>query len=151
MKLASVAIAAFFCSALPGLAHNGIHIHDPYARIIAGAGVVYFTIDNHEDQEDRLIGVASDIGMAMLMTSAEDAAGVMKMSMVPGGIAVAADAARALQPAGDHVMLSGVTAKYRNGDTIHVTLTFDKAGYSDADGAGGQCAPHPSGDGADEV
>lgn len=52
----------------------------------------------------------------------------MKMAMVPDGLAVGADAARALQPVGDHVMISGVTGKYHNGDVINVTLTFEKAG-----------------------
>ena len=114
--------------AMPAAAHNGIHIFDPYARIIAGNGVVYFMIDNHEASEDTLIAARTDIGMAMLMTSAEDANGVMKMRMVMDGFAIAPGAMRVLQPAADHVMLSDLTAEPDQGETLVLILTFQKAG-----------------------
>ena len=121
-------VAAVLAYALPAQAHNGIHIHDPYARIISGAGVVYFTIDNHADQDDTLLAATTEAGMAMLMTSHEDANGVMQMADMPEGFAVAGHATRILAPAGDHVMLSGITGKFKAGDTITVILTFEKAG-----------------------
>lgn len=113
--------------AMPAAAHNGIHISDPYARIIEGNGVVYFMIDNHEDSEDTLIAARTDIGMAMLMTSAEDANGVMKMRMVMDGFAIAPGAMRVLQPAADHVMLSDLTAEPDQDETFVLILTFQNA------------------------
>ena len=114
--------------ALPAVAQDAIHINDPYARIISGAGVVYFQIGNMQAGADILIAARSDLGMAMLMNHAEDANGVMQMRMVMDGFAVGPGQVRVLQSAADHVMLSGVTAKPRNGDTFTLVLTFAGAG-----------------------
>ena len=130
MKSMSIAafVAALLGAGMPAWADSGIHISDPYARILAGNGVVYFTIDNRQAQPDTMIAAHSDAGMAMLMTSADDAAGVMRMRMLPDGIAVPGGAAHALAPAADHVMLSGVMGRYKTGDTITLTVTFATAG-----------------------
>ena len=125
--LSLAAFAAAFVLATPMLAATN-HITDPYARIIAGAGAVYFAIDNRSDQDDRLIAATSEIGMAMLMTSGEDADGLMHMTLVPEGFAVPAGTRRVLAPAGDHVMLSSVSGTFKKGDTITVVLTFQTAG-----------------------
>ena len=130
MKTLSIAalVAVLLGAGMPAWADAGIRISDPYARILAGNGVVYFTIDNRQAQSDQMIAARSDAGMAMLMTSAQDAAGVMRMRMLPDGIAVAAGTAHALAPAADHVMLSGVMGRYKTGDTITLTVTFATAG-----------------------
>jgi periplasmic copper chaperone A len=126
-SLAALAVA-FALSALPAHAHQGIHILDPYVRIIAGSGVVYLLIENHSDQDDTLVAAASDAANTMLMTSAEDASGVMKMTAVPAGFVIKSHDICLLAPAGDHLMLSGVPGTYKDGDTIAVLLTFEKAG-----------------------
>ena len=115
--------------ALPAAADEGVHIVDPYARILTtGAGIVYFTINNHSAEADTLISVQTDIGGAMLMTSAEDASGVMKMTMVMEGFAVGAGESHALQPAGDHIMLMDLTTEPGQGESFQVILTFAHAG-----------------------
>lgn len=115
--------------ALPAAAHDGLHIADPYARILTtGAGVVYFTIENHTGAGDTLIAVRSDIGTAMLMSSVEDTNGVMKMSMAMDGFAIGPADAHVLQPAGDHVMLSNLTRLPGDGKSLVLTLTFARAG-----------------------
>lgn len=111
----------------PALA-EGVVIHDPYARVIAGSGVVLFLIENQTDAPDRLIGARSDLGTAMLMNDTEDANGVMQMRMVMDGFEVAPHQTRLLTNVADHVMLSGVTAKPKTGDLITVVLTFEVAG-----------------------
>ena len=121
-------VAATLALAAPAFAEGALHITDPYARIISGAGVVYFRIDNQTDHDDTLIGATSDVGMTMLMTSHEDANGVMQMDPVMDGFAVPAGSERVLAAAGDHVMLSGITGTYKKGDTITVVLTFATAG-----------------------
>lgn len=119
--------AVLLLSSIPSLAHDGVHINDPYARVLAGSGVVYFQIENMQTVPDTLIAARSDLGMTMLMNNTEDANGVMQMRMVDG-FAVDAGQVRVLQPAGDHVMLSGVTARPKTGETITVVLTFATAG-----------------------
>ena len=115
--------------ALPAAAHDGVHIADPNARILTtGAGIVYFVIANRADATDTLIAVRTDIGTAMLMTSAEDANGVMRMSMAMDGFAIGPAAAHGLQPAGDHVMLTDLTRLPGDGDSFTLTLTFARAG-----------------------
>ncbi len=127
LSLAALA-AALALAALPASAHQGIHVFDPYVRIVAGSGVVYFVIENHADQDDTLVAAASDAAMTMLMNSTEDATGVMRMTPVPEGFAIKSRDICLLASAGDHVMLSGVPGTYKDGDTIAVLLTFEKAG-----------------------
>jgi copper(I)-binding protein len=127
LRIAACAAALILPASL-GFAHDGIHIHDPYARIIAGSGVVYFQIESMESVPDTLLSARTDIGMAMLMNSTADAKGVMRMRHVPEGFTVDAGQVRLLSAAADHVMLWGMTGKPRNGDTFTLTLTFAGVG-----------------------
>ena len=128
LKLAALP-AVLLAMALPALAHNGVHILDPYARVIGKTGAIFFMIDNHEKQEDVLLSATSpDAADVSLMNDHQDANGVMKMIAVPDGLAVAGGAVRTLGGAGDHVMLSGFTHKIKNGDVLTVILTFKNAG-----------------------
>jgi periplasmic copper chaperone A len=51
----------------------------------------------------------------------------MKMGAV-GGIDIPANGQIALAPGGFHAMLIGITRDLRAGDTLNLTLTFEKAG-----------------------
>ena len=121
-------VAALLLPAGAGFAHNGIHIHDPYARIIAGSGVVYFQIENMKALPDRLTGARTDLGMALLMNSTANADGVTQMHAVPESFAVEAGQVRSLSAAADHIMLSGVTARLKTGDSFALTLSFAGVG-----------------------
>jgi periplasmic copper chaperone A len=112
----------------PAVAQDSIHIHDPYARVIMGSGVVFFRIDNRTDHDDVLLSATAPVGMAMLMNDTEDANGVMQMRAVPQGFAVKAGQMRLLTNAGDHVMLTDLTVKPEPGATLALTLTFQHAG-----------------------
>lgn len=124
MRFAHLTIAAVLILLATPLSAQ-VSIHDPYARVIAGSGVVFFLIDNQGDAPDRLISARSDQGMAMLMNDTEDGNGVMQMRMVPDGFAVAARGTRLLTNVSDHVMLSGVAGRP---ETVTVVLTFEQAG-----------------------
>ena len=115
--------------ALPAAAHEGVHIIDPYARVIAGNGVIYFGINNHSASPDRLISAQTDSAdMTMLMNSHADADGVMRMQMIDGGMVIDGEGSRFLGNAADHVMLQGVHQPLKTGDIITLTLTFEHAG-----------------------
>ena len=115
--------------ALPAAAHNGVHVVDPYARVIGPSGAAYFRIVNHETTEDTLLSATSpDAGMVMLMNDHADANGVMKMAEVPNGFIIPAEDQRLLASAGDHVMLMSLTHKLKDGDKITLVLTFQHAG-----------------------
>ena len=128
MKLTLIAAFAALL-ALPACAHDGVHIIDPYARVIGPSGAVYFRIGNDEAVDDTLISASSpDAGMVMLMTSGAGSDGVMKMSGVPDGFAVPANGERVLASGSDHVMLMSLTRSLKAGDMVTLVLTFAKAG-----------------------
>ncbi len=132
MNRFQTALAAFAAViAMPAFAHDGVHINDPYARVMGGvgaSGAVFFEIENHQDAEDRLIGAASDVADMVQLHTHKEEGGVMKMVEVPEGFAVPALGAHRLQRGGDHVMLMGLKSELKNGDVIDLTLTFERAG-----------------------
>ena len=127
-KLTALA-AVLLAMTSPLAAHNGVHVYDPYARVINGAGVVYFMIGNHEDQPDTLLSAfCPDAGMVQLMNASTDANGVRHMTAVTGGFTVAAGSTRLLKGAADHVMLMAMARPLKTGDTLTLVLLFQNAG-----------------------
>lgn len=117
--------------ALPSLAlaHDGVHVTDPFARFVGPSGAAYFRILNHADQDDRLVSASSpDAGHVMLMNNTMDANGVMKMGDLPDGIALPGGGSHVLEPGADHVMLMAPTRAIQDGETVTVTLIFERAG-----------------------
>ena len=129
-RLAAIAaLMALPLFALPAAAHNGVHILDPYARVIGPSGAAFFRIMNHETTDDTLLSATSpDAGMVMLMNDTADAKGVMQMTAVPEGFVVKAQDVRLLASAGDHVMLMDLKHPIKQGDTLTLVLTFKTAG-----------------------
>jgi len=54
--------------------------------------------------------------------------GVMRMRKLAGGLALPAGETVTLAPGGYHVMFIGLKAPFRAGDSVPVTLDFQKAG-----------------------
>ena len=124
-----VAAVATLCLTLPAAAHDGVHINDAYARASAATGAVFFVIENHQTEDDRLVGVASDAAERVeLHTHTEDANGIMQMREVPEGFVVSGKGSHALARGGDHVMMMGLKNPLMTGDTVTLTLTFQRAG-----------------------
>lgn len=126
--LAAVAACAL---AMPAIA-GGITIEEPYSRSAspnAKTGAAFFGIMNHTDQDDRLIGVTSDIAKRVeLHTHIESADGVMQMRQSEDGFAVKAGGMHMLQRGGDHVMFMGLNRPLVQGEAVTLTLTFEHAG-----------------------
>lgn len=128
----TILAAATACAlALPAFA-DGIMIKDPYSRSAgpnSKTGAAFFGIMNTSEQDDRLIGATSDIAKRVeLHTHIETADGVMQMREVEGGFPVKAGGMHMLARGGDHVMFMGLTQPMLQGETVTVTLTFEKAG-----------------------
>lgn len=133
---AAVAAVALPLFTLPALAHDGVMINDAYARFMPGAmaGAAFMLIENHTTEDDRLIGVAATIAEKVeLHTHVHGNDGTMQMVHVPEGFPIPAGATHALQRGGDHVMFMGLTERPADGTTVHVTLTFEKAGVVELD------------------
>ena len=130
-KLAATAVL-FAAVATPALAQDAsIQIEQPWARATPGgatSGAVYMTIDNKSNAADRLTGAASDAAKASQIHEMKVAGGVMKMREIAGGLAIPANGAVALKPGGYHVMLIGLKKPLKAGETVQLTLTFEKAG-----------------------
>ena len=130
--LKSILTAAAVAFAVPAAAADGITITDAYAIAaspMAKAGAAFFVIENLTDTDDRLIDARSDVAMKVeLHTHIAGDGGMMQMVHVPEGFAVPAGGSHALQRGGDHVMFMGLTRGLAEGDTVAVTLVFEKAG-----------------------
>jgi copper(I)-binding protein len=128
-RYALTALAVAF--AFPALAHDGVHVEGAYARFMPGAmaGAAFMTIENHATVDDRLVGARSDIAERVeLHTHKMGADGAMQMIAVPEGFAIPAGEKHELKRGGDHVMFMGLKTTPKDGDTVHVTLTFEHAG-----------------------
>lgn len=112
---------------------GSLEIVHPVARPSMGAAAnsaVYLTVHNDGD-EDRLVGVASDVAdrVELHTTVMED--GVLKMQALEDGVVVPADGDLMLETGGDHVMLMGLAEPLAVGDVFTLTLEFEHAGAID--------------------
>lgn len=130
MKFFLPAMALLLMAGLPAMAADTgpIQLENAFTRAAPAGGVggFFVTIIN-AGAADRLIGIASPVaGKAELHETMSDN-GVMKMRGV-ASLPVPANGKVALQPGGYHVMLIGLTQPLVVGQSVPVTLTFEKAG-----------------------
>ena len=90
-------------------------------------GAAFLTVANGGTSADRLIGVASPVAATVELHTHLMEDGVMKMRMVDG-IDIEPGAAAELKPGGLHIMLIGLKAPLKEGDSFPLDLTFAKAG-----------------------
>ena len=125
------AAAAAILLATPVFA-DGIRVEDPYARVSAKmstSGAAFMIIHNESGQVDHLIGAKSTVSKKTeLHTHMEDANGVMKMLHVDDGFELPAGGTIEMKRGGHHVMFLGLNEPLSHGDTVSVTLVFEKAG-----------------------
>ena len=99
----------------------------------AGAKVAsgYLTIENKGTAPDRLLGGSSDAAAKVDVHEMATKDGVMTMRALEDGLAIAPGTTVKLTPGGYHLMLSDMKKPLKQGDTVTVTLTFEKAGKKD--------------------
>jgi hypothetical protein len=91
----------------------------------------YLTIHNGGSNDDRLVSVVSpDAGKVELHEMKMDN-NIMKMRQLKDGVAVPAGATVKLEPDTMHMMFKQVKTPFKQGATVPVTLTFEKAGAVD--------------------
>jgi copper(I)-binding protein len=84
-------------------------------------------ITNGGPTDDRLISVATDVATTAELHETTNAGGMMAMAPV-AGITIPANGQAELKTGGYHVMLIDLARELRVGETITLTLTFEKAG-----------------------
>jgi copper(I)-binding protein len=86
----------------------------------------YMQINNNSGTDDRLVGVACDFADAMLHETKVngDIASMKEISAIdiPAGSAVE------LKDGGLHIMFTNMKQELKAGDTVNLTLQFEKAG-----------------------
>ena len=131
-KTFAAAAVATISLAAPALAESNIMVKDPYARVaskMSKSGAAFMVIKNTGDEADQLIDARSDVSkLVELHTHKENADGVMQMLHVPEGFTIPAGGMHMLARGGDHVMFMGLNEVLEHGDTVNVTLVFEKAG-----------------------
>jgi copper(I)-binding protein len=110
----------------------------PNAKLAAG----YLTVVNAAGAPDRLVGASSPAaGRVEMHVNIKDG-NILRMREVKD-LKVSAGGRLELKPAGAHLMFVGIKAPFRQGDTVPVTLRFEKAGDVEVALHVGQPSPHP--------
>jgi uncharacterized protein YcnI/copper(I)-binding protein len=91
----------------------------------------YLTIHNGGTAAERLVTVTSPAAGKVEMHEMKMDNNVMQMREVKGGIAIPPGATVTLAPSGLHLMFKQVKTPFKQGGTVPVTLTFEKAGAID--------------------
>ena len=94
----------------------------PNGRDISGC---YVTLT--ASQADRLVSVASPSAGTAEIHEMKTEGGIMQMAELPDGLALPAGEAISLKPGGNHIMLMQVKIPLAAGNTVPLTLTFEKA------------------------
>jgi copper(I)-binding protein len=97
----------------------------PKGAQIAGG---YLTIENKGSASDRIVGVSSDIAGKVDVHEMAMNNGVMKMRPLDQGLTIEAGKTVKLAPGGYHLMLMNLRGPLLQGDTVPITLQFEKAG-----------------------
>lgn len=94
-----------------------------------GGGFV--TITNKGGEDDKLVSATSDKAGEVQLHEMAMEGDVMKMRQLNDGIAIPAGETVELKPGGLHLMFFKVSEPFKEGETVNVTLTFEKAGAVD--------------------
>ena len=137
IRLLRAALAAAILVATPVFAHNGvIHLGElnislPFTRATlpnAPVGGGFLTIENTGTEADRLVSAASTVAGATQIHEMAMEGDVMKMRQLVDGLEIPAGETVVLAPGGFHIMFMGLKQAFVEGETVAVTLTFEKAG-----------------------
>jgi copper(I)-binding protein len=113
-----------------------IQIKDAWARAtVAGQSgtAAYMIIENHGSGEDRLVEVTGPPPIVASIHETTTSGGVSSMRELADGLAIPVRGTATLKPGGTHVMLSGLTAPLRPGETMRLELRFERSGRKNVD------------------
>lgn len=108
-----------------------LKIDDPWARPTIGSSkssAAYMKIENSGDEPDRLVAAKTDAAGTVMLHESRMEGDVMKMVHLSNGIEVPAHGEAVLKPLGFHVMLMGLTQPLKVGESVPITLVFEKQG-----------------------
>jgi copper(I)-binding protein len=94
----------------------------------AKIGSGYLTIENKGSAPDRLVGISADIAGKVEVHEMAMNNGVMTMRPLDNGLTIDPGKTVKLAPGGYHLMLFDLKSPLKQGDTLPITLEFEKAG-----------------------
>jgi periplasmic copper chaperone A len=110
---------------------GSLRIEQPWARATAGnlkTAAAYLSIRNEGSEPDRLLRVETPVAERAMLHRTEMANGVARMFHIEA-VEIAPGATAAFSPEnGNHLMLEGLRQPLKRGETIPLTLVFEKAG-----------------------
>jgi copper(I)-binding protein len=131
--LAALLLAAVAArpAAADGAVAGDLTIENPWARASIGSaanGAAYMTVRNRGSTDDRLLAVRTPAARKVELHSHAAVAGVVKMRRVDS-VEVPAGGTAAFEPEGHQaIMLLGLRAPLKEGESIVATVLFEKAG-----------------------
>ncbi|MDE2332381.1 MAG: copper chaperone PCu(A)C, partial [Bradyrhizobium sp.] len=132
--LASVLFVALLCAA-PARAQEvkagDLVITQAWTRATpngAKIGGGYLTIENKGSTPDRLLGGSTDAAGRVEVHQMTTKDGVMTMRPLGDGLTIDPGKTVKLAPGGYHLMMFDLKNPLKQGDTVPVTLKFEKAG-----------------------
>ena len=120
-------IAALLLSGTRAFAGDVVAEH-PWSRATppgASTGAVYVTLLSKDG--DRLVGATSPAATGASVHDMTMDGNIMRMREVVGGLTLPPGKPVALQPGGYHIMLTGLKAPLKRGETVPLHLTFANA------------------------
>lgn len=110
---------------------EGLSIEHPMLLIAgpsAKSAAAFLVIENASDSDDHLTGVEADFANTLQLHTHVMENDVAKMRAAEGGFVIAAGGNRELARGGDHIMIMGLKSVPVVGETVILTLIFEKAG-----------------------
>jgi copper(I)-binding protein len=108
-----------------------LQIEAPWLRATPGGakvGAGYLRITNTGSEPDRLTGATMPLSRRGEVHEMAMHNGVMHMSPLAQGLAIPPGKTIELKPGGFHLMFLDLKGALKQGETVDVTLTFEKAG-----------------------
>jgi periplasmic copper chaperone A len=137
-------VAGVLCTMQVALASD-LMVMDAIARAsltpTAKTGAVYFSVMSHGTVEDRLVSISTPVASSAEVHETIMDGDVMKMRAIEGGWIVAPGKTQEMKPGGTHVMLMGLKAPLKKGETVALELVFEKAGVVKVEALVGDIAP----------
>ncbi|MBA2126404.1 copper chaperone PCu(A)C [Hyphomicrobium methylovorum] len=109
---------------------KGVTISHPWVRATptgANVGAAFLEIKTDASTSDRLTSASSPAAERVEIHTHIMDNGVMKMRRLEG-LDIAAGSSHMLKPMGDHIMLFNLKQPLKEGDSVDLTLNFEKAG-----------------------
>lgn len=94
----------------------------------ATVGVGYMKITNNGTEPDRLVGAGTPAASRVQLHQSVEKDGMTQMIEQEEGIEIPGGASIELSPGGYHMMLMGLERPLKKGETVPMTLRFERAG-----------------------